>query len=762
MKTLCLPLLFLFSFFQLHNGIAQNPESGSILYVHHAATGLNDGSSWENAFVDLQTAIQAVDYGDQLWVAKGTYLPGDMYANPDSSFFMLSDGVSLYGGFAGTEISLAERDIENNPTILSGDLNGDDVPGEFNTNREDNCIHVLWADSTISAETFLDGFIIEGGHTDKYPPTSVEDWNPYSGGGIICSGKPTIQNCTFRDNFAYTGGGIQVSGSQAEDLLIKDCIFDGNLARYWGAGLATAFLPSLELTDCNFINNEAELDSGAGVLIRDGNATIRSCTFSNNEAPWGGAVFNYNIYEKNFFVTIDSCLFEYNVANISAGAVHNYSSESGYRLMTSISNSTFLSNSVKWENGTGGAVTVEGNVDAYISDCLFDGNKVDLTSGSGGAIEAFFGGRVYIQRSTFNNNQAGFGGAVDCVLSYGDYHWADSLSYVDIRHCEFMDNLATFSGGACLFTWQGSGKIQNSNFTNNTADYGGAVGYAGEPDLGVIPTLEIHSSRFWENIGNIESAAIGAADADDLLLSNCLIARSGGAPAITQRGNGVDPSSLILRNCTIVDNPSGINIQNEVEVTFENTILDNPQGMNLLLSGSGAQISSEGGNLSSGDFLSDILNATNDDNGMDPGFIGETDFHLSQGSPCIDRGINNGALPEFDLEGNPRIAGNAVDKGAYESPFTVSYSLPGETGARLQVLPNPVSDQAIIQLESSWRGKVYLRLTDIKGNLVKTIHQSINENIFQFSWDVSDLPAGMYELIIYFGKEKVSERMIIH
>jgi hypothetical protein len=169
MKTLCLPLLFLFSFFQLHIGIAQNPESGSILYVHHAATGLNDGSSWENAFVDLQTAIQAVDYGDQLWVAKGTYLPGDMYANPDSSFFMLSDGVSLYGGFAGTEISLAERDIENNPTILSGDLNGDDVPGEFNTNREDNCIHVLWIESSIAAETILDGFIIEGGHTDTNP-----------------------------------------------------------------------------------------------------------------------------------------------------------------------------------------------------------------------------------------------------------------------------------------------------------------------------------------------------------------------------------------------------------------------------------------------------------------------------------------------------------------------------------------------------------------------------------------------------------------
>ena len=43
-----------------------------IIYVKHDASGTNDGSSWENAFTDMQSAFTDAVSGDQIWVAAGT------------------------------------------------------------------------------------------------------------------------------------------------------------------------------------------------------------------------------------------------------------------------------------------------------------------------------------------------------------------------------------------------------------------------------------------------------------------------------------------------------------------------------------------------------------------------------------------------------------------------------------------------------------------------------------------------------------------
>ena len=112
---------------------------------------------WDAAYTDLQDVLQHVDLadGDIIWVAAGTYLPGD--SRTDS--FELVNKVELYGGFAGTETLLAERDIFSNETILSGDID---------TNGDDDCYHVVWSD--LDAETSrLDGFTIRDGVADAYP-----------------------------------------------------------------------------------------------------------------------------------------------------------------------------------------------------------------------------------------------------------------------------------------------------------------------------------------------------------------------------------------------------------------------------------------------------------------------------------------------------------------------------------------------------------------------------------------------------------------
>ena len=46
-----------------------------VIYVKYDAAGVNDGTSWTDAFTDLQPAIDSATSGDEVWISKGTYKP---------------------------------------------------------------------------------------------------------------------------------------------------------------------------------------------------------------------------------------------------------------------------------------------------------------------------------------------------------------------------------------------------------------------------------------------------------------------------------------------------------------------------------------------------------------------------------------------------------------------------------------------------------------------------------------------------------------
>ena len=71
----------------------------SILFVDQDASGNGDGTSWANAYTDLGEALTSNNMFDEVWVAEGTYQPGEIRA----SFFLLPPNISVYGGFSGTE-----------------------------------------------------------------------------------------------------------------------------------------------------------------------------------------------------------------------------------------------------------------------------------------------------------------------------------------------------------------------------------------------------------------------------------------------------------------------------------------------------------------------------------------------------------------------------------------------------------------------------------------------------------------------------------
>src|SRR5215216_4655102 len=81
--------------------------TGIVAYV--APSGLITGScsSWANA-CDLQHALSIAAPGYALWVKGGVHYPTSSTNRTVS--FVLRNGVALYGGFAGTETLLTERD----------------------------------------------------------------------------------------------------------------------------------------------------------------------------------------------------------------------------------------------------------------------------------------------------------------------------------------------------------------------------------------------------------------------------------------------------------------------------------------------------------------------------------------------------------------------------------------------------------------------------------------------------------------------------
>ena len=182
-----------------------------VIYVDLNATGSNDGTSWANAFTDLQDALAASASADEIWVAAGTYLPTDT-ADRTLSFAM-KNGVGIYGGFDGTEATRAERDPAANVTILSGDIG---VPAS----TADNSYHVVTTDGTVTLSSVLDGFSITAGQANGAEPD-------VRGGGMwMNGGSPTLANLKFVSNFASSaGGGLRVSSGSAA---MTNCSFLSN------------------------------------------------------------------------------------------------------------------------------------------------------------------------------------------------------------------------------------------------------------------------------------------------------------------------------------------------------------------------------------------------------------------------------------------------------------------------------------------------------------------------------------------------------
>jgi len=280
------------------------------LYVNAAANGENNGASWADAYTDLQAALAAAAAGSEIWVAAGTYRPTADQNNRDASFDPPA-GVAIYGGFSGTEASLAERDWHSNPTILSGDLAGNDNGNISRTEptRGENSLHVVTVYDK-GSEVVLDGLIVTGGNSDN--ANWLVNWRPrersYGGGIRVERSQLTIRNCTFEGNTGSAGASLSCEGNE-NAVRIEKSVFRDNVSHSFGVVyLAGNFI----IESCVFENNQTK-DSPvgyewAGAIYAAGDSSkehiINNSVFANNFSGEAGAILadtNLSIRNSVFF-----------------------------------------------------------------------------------------------------------------------------------------------------------------------------------------------------------------------------------------------------------------------------------------------------------------------------------------------------------------------------------------------------------------------------------------------------------------------------
>ncbi len=286
------------------------------VYVDIDATGgANNGSSWADAFTDLQNGIDLAVSGIEVWLAEGTYNPG--LSRSDS--FIPKNGVRVYGGFAGGETIRQQRDWIAHPTILSGEIGS--------AAATDNCYHVVRAEAS-NPTAMLNGLTVTRGYANGSFPddqgggvrargggvtlanVSLIDNFATTGGGVMANLGGTVRayNCRFVDNQApsFEGGGFYGSVASAQPLTIVNCVFTGNSAwRGGGIALANSGLQPV-LVNLSLSGNSAGGEGGGIYVNTSSPFTVHNSILWGNTGPnpqisafagVGWPIVNYSIVQ---------------------------------------------------------------------------------------------------------------------------------------------------------------------------------------------------------------------------------------------------------------------------------------------------------------------------------------------------------------------------------------------------------------------------------------------------------------------------------
>lgn len=394
---------------------------GNTIRVQTTGNNANDGSTWALAKKTITAALAAATSGDQIWVAAGKY----------SERITLKDGVGVYGGFAGFELVLEDRNPFTNVTIIDGGAGGS----------------VVTAPAGISTAAIVDGFTIQNGKAAN-------------GGGVSCASgaSPTISNDIITGNTATgKGGGVYVwnsSGVLDENQIQKN-------SAQMGGGVFCETGSSVSISYDTISANQAT--DGGGVYCNSSSPSITNGSISGNSATNGAGV-----YCNSASPIIASTDLSQNTASSSGG---------GLFLQSSPVNMT--GGSVAGNQAQFGAGIFSASSSPSISQVDVAGNQAAL--GGGGLYGTGSGGTF--SNDTFELNTAPTGAGI-----YLD------KSTTDVRNSTVTSNTATSNGGGVYLSGS-SPVISNNSIYFNTGPNGAGIYCTSAPAAITNNTIYDNASR---------------------------------------------------------------------------------------------------------------------------------------------------------------------------------------------------------------------------------------------------------------------------
>ena len=418
----------------------------TIRYVKPTASGLGDGSSWANASANIQSMINASASGDQVWIAGGTYLL--------SATLEMKDGVNVYGGFAGTETTIATRaksDLDANGTIEDWEFTNATILDGQNARR------VLNQASNFAVETIWDGVTITKGRVVNSTGAATDAIN---GGGVYIRTNGKLINCIIDKN--------RLSCSNAGD------VFPPNATLYaYGGGI---YNNGGVVSQCMVSENTSYVSSAGG--------------------DPGGRAYSYGGGIYNNRGTVSYCMIKENtVASQSTAYMYfeSYSTSSGggvYNSEGTVSHCIVKENSVSsdasmhgYANSYGGGIYCVNTSNSFVNDCTIEYNEAIYGTNQGHGIYQGNVNRCIVQYNERSDvpSPSGSGGGM-----YGSY----------ARNCLITNNSAASGGGAY------DGTYINCTFAGNRSNNSnGGHGVCGSNSSQAIVTNCI----FWGNQPTINS-----------------------------------------------------------------------------------------------------------------------------------------------------------------------------------------------------------------------------------------------------------------
>jgi len=674
-----------------------------------------------------------------IWIAKGTYTPIDGIASlpadrSDTSFtFYRGNGVGkalkIYGGFAGSETSIAARDT-NHTTYLDGKISG-----------HANSYHVITiAGLSLNADSvILDCLTIrngtatyDGGASRLYNGITVyRNW----GGGIVLaynnSAKLIINNCKIRSNTMNGGYGAGLYIVQSSPI-ISNCYFDSNINTGYSGGAifmqnsstliinskftanavnaassgpqrggAIANLNSqLKIENCIFIGNSIRSkgvneETYGGAIYNEGRSDtslpapeINNCSFiSNSSVNLDGNAYGAGIYNLYYSTVITNCIFTGNLVYSSA-SFSGYGSCGGgvFNLYSSpvITNCVFTSNISRCYNGTASASAAGGAIYNYyspqtITNCTFTSDSADVradvsdfSNSTGGAVfnteSAVTFDKCIFNSNVANRDTAGIGIGMGGSYGGGVYNTA-SFYAIHFHNCTFKNNSALNGGGAIgadnCNEIIGPGNV----FSNNKAMSGGAIWQESSLD-------NCNGNIFVGNRSMLGGGAIRTSAYPDTLFNNVFINNkdsSTGGGALELYGG----PQYLVNNTFYADSAIAGGLGGAIQ--FVNAANGSVVVNNIFYKNYGASTTND---TSLWPGMTDTF-ANNTYSGTDPKFVNEADLkgsdsiwgthddglELQACSPARNNGSNAFVVGSeiTDITGAARIESSTVDIGAYET-----------------------------------------------------------------------------------------------